>query len=744
MNVLKSLGKLIWGNPDNPELIKITNGELYLVRPNFSIREPESASTVRRTGTEWQYHIVISRVFDEGEEELELQDEEEDVLEEEKVFLIDESLKFRKGQIEGLTTFSWRDLSGDPDDLFEFVCDISVTAHTVNAFEYTVYNCMFERKYRKSRDEATEQDIQSFIFDTELKIDQNDKSPPSTPKNRSSFNKSFTTPTSASTTPMKARNIESPSTPTKTSIKLELPGGSSSKMTSIIDVDVELHVFDPNTATFLTQSPLATASILKGNNYEYWLNIEDDNQRHVTQKIEPRMNPVFNSTQHCLIWVYFDGLDLVYSFLIKFQNLDNETNFKKKFTLAMYETLNETKAKEEEQEYLMNAYLDEDVEMVDADEEDSEEETGSSDEDDDNDIINTESKGDNVNTQLSVGQKLDRSFILKGNKIGVFKHTDDDKIEFTNNIDNISKPQGKKFNPSKMMLHEGDSNMILMDENDEHSLFKMDLEYGKVVEEWKVHDIIPVENIFPINKFAQTTEKNQFLVYHIIRYIASILDCQILNCGATDASGHIAVGTEKGDIKLFDSLGKIAKTNLPAMGSAIKGIDVTSDGKWLIATTDKYLLLINTEIKSDPEGRTGFKKSFAKDEKPKAKTLQLKPEHLTIMGHDVNFTPARFNTGEHAMEKTIVTSTGPYVIAWNFRRVKQGKLFDYQIKRYDDDIVADNFRFGQDKSIVVTLPHDVTLTKKTHLSTPTKSALSPSKKSASRSRNNIAKSHEIH
>ena len=25
-----------------------------------------------------------------------------------------------------------------------------------------------------------------------------------------------------------------------------------------------------------------------------WLIVEDDNQRHVTQKIEPRMNPVFN------------------------------------------------------------------------------------------------------------------------------------------------------------------------------------------------------------------------------------------------------------------------------------------------------------------------------------------------------------------------------------------------------------------------------------------------------------------
>jgi hypothetical protein len=182
-----------------------------------------------------------------------------------------------------------------------------------------------------------------------------------------------------------------------------------------------------------------------------------------------------------------------------------------------------------------------------------------------------------------------------------------------------------------MMLHEGDSNMILMDKNDAHNLFKMDLEYGKVVEEWKVHDLIPVENIFPINKFAQITgEKSVLGLSHNSIYS---IDPRLPNfklvddkrrqyvtkndfiSGATDASGHIAVGTEKGDIKLFDSLGKIAKTNLPAMGSAIKGIDVTSDGKWLIATTDKYLLLINTEIKSDPDGRTGFQKSFAKDEK---------------------------------------------------------------------------------------------------------------------------------
>ena len=184
-----------------------------------------------------------------------------------------------------------------------------------------------------------------------------------------------------------------------------------------------------------------------------------------------------------------------------------------------------------------------------------------------------------------------------------------------------------------MMLHEGDSTMILMDENDEHNLFKMDLEYGKVVEEWNVHDIIPVANIFPKSKFAQMTgEKTLIGLSHNSIYSIDprLPDFKLVDekrrqymtkndfiSGATDAYGHIAVGTAKGDIKLFDSLGKIAKTNLPAMGSAIKGIDVTSDGRWLIATTDKYLLLINTDIKSDPEGRTGFEKSFAKTEKVK-------------------------------------------------------------------------------------------------------------------------------
>lgn len=54
------------------------------------------------------------------------------------------------------------------------------------------------------------------------------------------------------------------------------------------------------------------------------------------------------------------------------------------------------------------------------------------------------------------------------------------------------------------------------------------------------------------------------------------------------------------------------------------------------------------------------------------------------------------------MEKTIVTSTGPYIIAWNFRKVKAGDTTNYTMRRYSDEVIADNFKFGGDREIVST------------------------------------------
>ena len=64
-----------------------------------------------------------------------------------------------------------------------------------------------------------------------------------------------------------------------------------------------------------------------------------------------------------------------------------------------------------------------------------------------------------------------------------------------------------------------------------------------------------------------------------------------------------------------------------------------------------------------------------------------------------------------------MTSSGRYVIAWDFKKVKKGILDKYEIKqyvialtnakqelispgRYDDKVVQDQFRFANDNDIV--------------------------------------------
>ena len=56
----------------------------------------------------------------------------------------------------------------------------------------------------------------------------------------------------------------------------------------------------------------------------------------------------------------------------------------------------------------------------------------------------------NVNSQLAVGFKHDRSFVVRGDKIGVFKHVGDKDLEFTTTIQGLKTPGGKAFQPSKV------------------------------------------------------------------------------------------------------------------------------------------------------------------------------------------------------------------------------------------------------------------------------------------------------
>jgi hypothetical protein len=200
------------------------------------------------------------------------------------------------------------------------------------------------------------------------------------------------------------------------------------------------------------------------------------------------------------------------------------------------------------------------------------------------------------------------------------------------------------------------------------------------------------------------------------------------SAAATTEKGQIAVASEKGDIRLFDRVGINAKTLIPALGDPIIGMDVSADGRWVLATTRTYLLLIDALQKGGKnDGKLGFEKAFAKDDKPQPRRLALTPSHVAQFQHEtkapISFTPARFNTGLDDKETTIITATGPFIVTWSMKKVLANRKDPYSIKRYAEEVKADNFKFGSDKNLIVALPNEVDMVAKRALQRPTRESI---------------------
>ncbi|KAJ9108936.1 hypothetical protein QFC21_000258 [Naganishia friedmannii] len=770
MFVLKSC------NPSNPELMQIPAGQLYLVRPDSmkGSREciyKDAVATIRRTSVEFQYQLVITRAYDEGEEQLLEEDAES---EDERVFLLDAALSFRSGILDGDITFAWRDLSGDPGDMWEFVVNSkAVPRATSGVFEMTVLQCMYERKYQKSHNTATEADLEA------LKWKPAPKTPAKSARMASRRSQSPATPETlnmqalqiADSQPQVPVVVEQPATPEKSESEAPQPEEEDEDPFKGVPIlhreNGELYLFDVDVETFVLQEKEVTVDIAQGGDFDYWLVVRQGSIPFISVPLDSEMVPRLDPTNFAFMFSFkpVDGEGTTWC--VKFAKEEAFTAWKSAFTQYMWEGRNKmswAKAKADEQKYVNSAY--DDVEMEDVSNlEDVQEEEEEEDEDDEEQSLRSEEEESDEeddsqkfaaarggkNEKLTIGYKHDRSFVTRGDMIGVFKHTDDNQVKFTTSINRVSDLKGKTFKPGKIMLHNQDSDMLLTDPNNKNAIYRMDLEYGKVVDEWKVHDNIQVDNILPEAKYAQMNPTQTLLghshnglfridprvdgnklVESQYKQYASKND---FSAAATTESGKIAIASNKGDIRLFDSVGKNAKTALPALGDPILGVDVTADGRWLIATCKTYLLLIDTLIGHGRyQGSLGFDRSFPADAKPIPRRLQLKPEHLAYMQTDVNFTPARFNTGIDKEEKTIVTSTGPFVITWNFKSVKRGKFDDYSIRKYQSNVVADDFKFGTDKNVIVALEQDVFMVNKKQLQKPTRESLStPVKQLRSRS-----------
>lgn len=761
------------------------------------------------------YQLRITRVFEEGEiglhdtegnddsddseyEEHETGSRSVDVVnsgsastKDEWRFTITEELRIHCfDKSDGSKAICWNDVNGDVGDKFEFVIDENVKLSEVDSFMFALYKCLYELKYQESAEFITDMAFLEEFVVGPLKRETNfcDRSVEDSQREVLKERKPDNALYSAGT----VNDVD-----TGYSSSEEFHDANSSDDNHNIvyhSSEFQLHLFNSSTEKFELLSAVGTAKleIIDLGVWVYIIRLVNTNTTpaNVECVINHDMSPVFNYEFLSFMFNYYSKESPTvirsYCWLLRFLSTEELSNFQLHFMKAMWETLNRKKwntAEKVDQNYVLDAFsrlaIDDD-DLTEDDKKDIEEMSDTAEDDNSSDAEELNYKygntklrqtkertdfeegdyagedtnrfgvGGGVNSNMCVGK--DRTFVVRGNQIGVFGEGEED-LEYKTTIEKLSDLKGTPFTPEKTMLHMQDQNIVMSNTKfDDKKLFKMDLNRGKIVDEWKVDEKNPVVSYGPNSKFSQLTPDptltavsdnsifkidprlpNYKLVYSDAKKYKT--KDNYLQALATSSDGFIAVGSKKGDIRLYDKLGVNAKSLLPSLGEPVKGLDISADGRWLLATCNTYLLLIDTKIGPNQrnEGSLGFLKPFDKDKKPKPRRLTISPEHIAYMmmetnGSPLNFTQAYFNTGFDAKENTIITSTGPYIISWSLKKILTSnpgsREHPYRVKKYQQDITADNFKFGSSSDVIVALKNDVSMTSDKTFRRATKKSLS--------------------
>ncbi|KAB2095023.1 hypothetical protein ES319_A01G006700v1 [Gossypium barbadense] len=296
--------------------------------------------------------------------------------------------------------------------------------------------------------------------------------------------------------------------------------------------------------------------------------------------------------------------------------------------------------------------------------------------------------------------------------------------------------------PKKALLMRAETNMMLMSPENEGKpnatgLKQVDIETGKIVTEWKfekdgaditMRDITndtkgsqldPSESTFlglDDNRLCQWDMRDRKgMVQNIATSDSPVLHWTQghqfsrgtnFQCFASTGDGSIVVGSLDGKIRLYSKTSmRQAKTAFPGLGSPITHVDVTYDGKWVLGTTDTYLVLICT-LFTDKDGKpkTGFSGRMG-NKIPAPRLLKLTPLDSHLAGNNNKFHGGHFSwvTENGKQERHLVATVGKFSVIWDFQQVKnsahecyrnqQGlkSCYCYKIVLKDESIVESRF-----------------------------------------------------
>ena len=316
-----------------------------------------------------------------------------------------------------------------------------------------------------------------------------------------------------------------------------------------------------------------------------------------------------------------------------------------------------------------------------------------------------------------------RTFILNGKTIQVLKTKEED--DFLENLANIPviNTFKEEVKADQALLFNNENSMLLL-EPQKKNLHLMDLETSKVVNTFKLED--EINQICPLSKFGQKTGAKEFLginnqgYYHfdtrldptnIIANSRSYKTSVNFHSINTNLAGGIAIGSKDGSIRLYkNSEAKKAMNLYPGFGDPIIGLDITQDGKWLIGTTEYYLILLPCHKDAIS---TGFEKQMREDKQPPIK-LNLKVTDISKYKlAKEKFIKAGFNEGDKlGCEKWIVAAISNCLVIWDLKNCIKGKKYSYKIKYLKENVISNHFKYNQEDKLIVTYPKTVSLEKR--------------------------------
>ncbi|GAB4822475.1 hypothetical protein N2152v2_009521 [Parachlorella kessleri] len=296
----------------------------------------------------------------------------------------------------------------------------------------------------------------------------------------------------------------------------------------------------------------------------------------------------------------------------------------------------------------------------------------------------------------------DRSYVVRDNEIDVMRNVMGgvEDTGFSFQVTPAKKSSLKSFTPSKALLMGHETKMNMISPLASTSLFHTDIETGKVISEWNFQKDgadIPIKDIVSDNKAAQLEERSTFLgldsnrlarwdlrdPHGVVQEMASPIVSYVggkdyargtkFNCMATSGDGFVVVGSDDGKVRLYSEKTLTqAKTAIPGLGLPITNVDVSYDGKWVLATTKSYLMVVKTTYRDPKTGKElcGFTNRMGPNA-PAPRLLRLKPQD-TALTANAPLEKGHFTwiTEKGRQERWIVASCGNYTVLWNFRQVK--------------------------------------------------------------------------